>query len=83
MVDFTFYQRRKQVIDSIQDRHGLLNVKKVLSLHRALLNLYIVHSPTDALFIKPGKVYIYMKIHIIIVPTCFGLRSSSACTEPG
>jgi len=23
-----------------------------LSLHRALLNLYIVHSPTNALFIK-------------------------------
>jgi hypothetical protein len=32
-------------------------VKKVLlSLHRALLNLYIVHSPRNALFIKLGKV---------------------------
>jgi len=27
-----------------------------LSLHRALLNLYIVHSPTNALFIKLVKV---------------------------
>jgi len=27
-----------------------------LSLHRALWNLYIVHSPTNAHFIKLGKV---------------------------
>ena len=27
-----------------------------LSLHRALLNLYIVHSPTNAFFIKFGEV---------------------------
>ena len=27
-----------------------------LLLHRALWNLYIVHSPTNALFIKLGKV---------------------------
>ena len=28
----------------------------LLSSHRALLNLYIVHSPTNAFFIKLGKV---------------------------
>ena len=39
--------------------------------------LYIVHSPTNALFIKLGKVQIYVKIHIIIAPTYFGLRPSS------
>jgi len=27
-----------------------------LLLHRALWNLYVVHSPTNALFIKHGKV---------------------------
>ena len=35
------------------------NVKaknKVLVLHRALLNRYIVHSPTNAIFITLGKV---------------------------
>jgi len=32
------------------------HVNKFLSLYRALLNLYIVHSSTNALFIKLGKV---------------------------
>ena len=40
-------------------------------------SLYIVHSPTNALFIKLWKVYIYMKIHITFAPTYFGLRPSS------
>ena len=39
--------------------------------------LYIVHSPINALFIKLGKVWIHLKIHIIIASTCFGLRPSS------
>ena len=55
----------------------LLVIIFFLLLHRALWNLYIVQSPTNALFIKLGKVYIYTKIHIIIAPTCFGLRPSS------
>jgi len=33
-----------------------INQRLLLSLHRALWNLYIVCSPTNALFIKPGKV---------------------------
>jgi len=31
IVNFTFYQKRRHVIDMIQDRHGLLNAKKVVS----------------------------------------------------
>jgi len=39
---------------------------------------YIVHSPTNALFIKLEKSFkIYIKIHTNIAPTCFGLRPSS------
>ena len=52
-------------------------IKRLLSLHRALSNLYIIHSRTKAPFIKPGKDYIYIKIRIIIAPTYFGLRPSS------
>ena len=40
--------------------------------------IYIVNTPTDALFIKLGKVLkIYIIIHINIATTCFGLRPSS------
>ena len=39
--------------------------------------VYIVHSPTIAPFIKLGEVELYTRIHIIIAPTCFGLRPSS------
>ena len=49
----------------------------LLSLYRELWNLYIVHSPTNPLFIKHRKLQIYIKIHIIIAPACFGLRPSS------
>jgi len=48
-----------------------------LSLHRSLWNLYIVHSPTYALLLNLEKFKIYIKSHINIAPTCFGLRSSS------
>ena len=37
------------------EREGA-NLIQLLSLHRALWNLYIVHSPTFALFIKLGEV---------------------------
>ena len=46
---------------------------QLLLLHRALWNLYIAQSPTNDLFIKLGKGYVNMKIHIIIAPICFGL----------
>ena len=46
-----------------------------LSLHRALWNLYIVHSPTNALLLDLEKIKIYIKIHINIAPTCFGLST--------
>jgi hypothetical protein len=36
-----------------------------------------VHSPTNALFIKPGRFKLYTRIHINFTPTCFGLRPSS------
>ena len=52
-------------------------VCQILLLHRALWNLYIVHSPTNALLLNLGKFKIYIKIHIYIAPTCFGLRPSS------
>ena len=52
-------------------------IKFFLLLHRALWNLYIVHLPTIALFIKLGEVYLYTRIHIVIAPTYFGLRPSS------
>ena len=39
-------------------------------------HMYIVHSPTNALFITLEKFKIYIKININIVPTSFGLRSS-------
>jgi len=32
-------------------------------------------SPTDALYIYYIKIKIYIKIHIKIAPTCFGLRT--------
>ena len=48
-----------------------------LSLHRALWNLYIVHSPTNALLLNLEKFKIHIKIHINIAPTCFGLQPSS------
>jgi len=35
------------------------------------------HSPTNALFYLKKHVKIYIKIHINIASTCFGLRSSS------
>ena len=36
-----------------------------------------VHSPTNALFYFEKQIKIYIKIHINIAPTCFGLRPSS------
>ena len=36
-----------------------------------------VHSPTNALFYFEKHIKIYIKIHINIAPTRFGLRSSS------
>jgi len=36
-----------------------------------------VHSLTNALFYLKKHIKIYIKIHINIAPTCFGLRSSS------
>ena len=36
-----------------------------------------VHSPTNALFYFKKHIKIYIKIHINIAPTCFGLRPSS------
>jgi hypothetical protein len=35
------------------------------------------HSPTNALFIKLGRFKLYIIIHMIFAPTCFGLRPSS------
>jgi len=35
-----------------------------------------VHSPTNALFYFKKHIKIYMKIHINIATTCFGLRPS-------
>jgi len=52
-------------------------VLRLLSLHRALWNLYIVHSPTNALLLNLEMFKIYIIIHINITPTCFGLRPSS------
>ena len=49
----------------------------LLSLNRALWNLHIVHSPTNALLLNLEKFKIYIKININIAPTCFGLRPSS------
>jgi hypothetical protein len=39
--------------------------------------IHIVHSPTNVLFIKLGKVKIYTRIHTNVAPTCFSLRPSS------
>ena len=36
-----------------------------------------VHSPTNALLYFKKHIKIYVKIHINIAPTCFGLRPSS------
>ena len=36
-----------------------------------------VHSPTNALFYFKKHIKIYIKIHINIAPTCFGLQPSS------
>jgi len=49
----------------------------ILSSHRALWNLYIVHSPTNAFLLNLEKFKIYIKIHINIAPTCFGLRQGN------
>ena len=48
-----------------------------LSLHRSLWNLCIVHSPTNAILLNLEKFKIYIKRHINIAPTCFGLQPSS------
>ena len=37
---------------------------------------YRVHSPINALFYLKKRITIYIKIHINIAPTCFGLRPS-------
>jgi len=43
-----------------------------------------VHSPTKALFYFKKHINIYIKVHINIAPTCFGLdHQQGACTEPG
>jgi hypothetical protein len=55
----------------------IIKPRILLLLHSALWNLCIVHSPTNLLFIKLGNVSIYIKMYIIIAPTCFGLRPSS------
>ena len=75
--DNSLYGSHAAVLITKQSTLIQSNKTLLLSLHGALLNLYIFHSPTNALFIKLGKVQIYMKIHIIIALTCFGLRSSS------
>ena len=46
-------------------------------------DIWRVHSPTNALFYFKKHIQIYIKIHINIAPTRFGLRPSSPCTEPG
>ena len=38
-----------------------------------------VHLPTNAIFYFKKHIKIYIKIHINIAPTCFGLRPSSGC----
>ena len=64
------------------------NICKLKVFHvRALINnslsninkctIYIVHSPTYALLLNLEMFKIYVKRHINIAPTCFGLRPSS------
>jgi len=43
----------------------------------SLFEIYKVHSPTNALFIKLVNFKIYIKIHTNIAPKYFGLRPSS------
>jgi hypothetical protein len=40
-------------------------------------DIYTVHSPTNALLLNLNEFKIYIKIHINIASTCFGLRPSS------
>ena len=54
-----------------------INKYNYLSLKRALLNLYIVHSPTNAPLLSLETFKIYIKIHINIDATYFGLQPSS------
>ena len=42
-----------------------------------------VHSPTNTLFYFKKHIKIYIKIHINVVPTCFGLRPSSGSPDDG
>jgi hypothetical protein len=39
--------------------------------------IYTVHSPTNALLFNLEEFKMYIKIHINIAATCFGLRPSS------
>jgi hypothetical protein len=40
-------------------------------------DVYTVHAPTNARLLNMEEFKIYIKIHINIAPTCFGLRPSS------
>jgi len=59
------------------DMAGISAVPKGFLKVRVYKILYIVHSSNYALLINFEKFKIYIKRHINIVPTCFGLRPSS------
>ena len=52
----TFWTKRECVEETRWGTKRKRRKYKLLSLHRALWNLYIIHLPTNALFIKLGKV---------------------------
>ena len=54
-----------------------------ISLHCALWNFYIVHSPTYALLLNLGKFKIYIKRQISLLHVSVFEHHQGACTEPG
>jgi hypothetical protein len=71
-------------IEKREDRNVGLRAKYPLCIFfivaPCILKSITVHSPTHALFIKFSfleKFKIYIRIHMNIAPTCFGLRPSS------
>jgi len=74
--------KKKLGVTEISRRMKQIRINKTLKVFNFYccavhFDICTVHSHTKALFYFIKRIKIYIKIHINIAPTCFGLRSSS------
>jgi hypothetical protein len=58
----------------MQIKRSLIHFFRGCTVHLDIIKVFFI-SPTDALYIYYIRIKIYIKIHIKIAPTCFGLTT--------